>query len=293
MDIKSVPPHRTSLSLLRRALPAAVAALALSGCEPSMAKGSSSATLDYVVFDPSTSRIPLPNDLALQQAAATAPKNPQQALLQQFAAQGGFPADQDLPITIDLEHTVIAADGTSKTAPQAVDASTLGPATLLVLETDLATGASAPGPALEPGYQAGSDRGTLVLHNPSGRWKANHRYVVILRGGPAGARLVGGGELTAMPALFLLTQGVVNGQELLDAPLTLPQNQYLLPGDTRDARAQAGAQLELLRQAYLPLFGLVDATWGRGAAQQIVSIQTFTIAPPGGAPTAAPPAAAP
>jgi hypothetical protein len=274
---------------MKRAL--ALAALVLSGCEPSLPRGSSTATLDYVVFDPSASQLPLPNDLALQQAATRPAATAQDLLLQLFAAQGGFPSDQEVPITIDLQHTMIGGAGALKSAPPGLDVSTLDQGTLLVLETDLATGTTVPGPALEPEYVNGSDHGTLVLHNPlwsydpadptkkSRRWKANHRYAVVLRGGDDGARLTGGGELSAMPTLYLVTQGIVAGHELPGASLALAQNEYLLPGDTRDARAQAGAQLELLRQAYLPLLGAVDATWGTGATQQIVSIQTFTIAP--------------
>jgi hypothetical protein len=269
----------------------ALGTFVLFGCQSSVPNGSSSATLDYAVFDPATAQIALPNDLAWQQAPTTAPRNAQEELLQLFASQRGFPNDQEVPITIDVQHTVIGGKAPQKSAPPPVDASTLDATTLLALDTDLATGTTVPVPALEPEYVVGSDRGTLVLHNPlwsydptdprkkSRRWKANHRYAVILRGGANGAKLVGGGELTAMPALYLLTQGVVNGQELPGTSLALTQNQYVLPGDSRDARAQSGAQLELLRQSYLPLFAVVDQTWGAGATQQIVSIQTFTIAP--------------
>jgi hypothetical protein len=277
--------------LLRRFVPVALGMFVLIGCQPSLPEGASSATINYVVFDPSTSQIALPNDLAWQQAAMTAPKNAQDELLQLFASQRGFPNDQEVPITIDVQHTVIGGAAAQKSAPPSIDTATLDGTTLLVLDTDLATGTTVPVRALEPEYVAGSDRGTLVLHNPlwgydptapgktSRRWKANHRYAVILRGGANGAKLVGGGELTAMPILYLLTQGVVNGQELPSTSLALSENQSVLPGDSRDARALAGAQLEFLRQSYLPVFAVVDQTWGAGATQEIVSLQTFTVAP--------------
>ena len=272
--------------LLRRILPVALAAVALAGCEPSIPKGTTGRTIDYVVFDPSTSQIPLPNDLAWQQAPTGAPRNAQDELLQMFAAQQGFPNDQEVPITIDVQQWTIGGSAPQKgPPPSAVDPATLTAATLLVLDKDLATGATVPVTALDKEFVTGSDRGTLMLHNPvdpasgSRRWKANHQYVVVLRGGADGAQLVGGGQLTAMPTMYLITQGVTNGQELPGASLALPQNQDLLPGNTRAERAVAGAQLELLRQGYLPVFGAVDQAWGAGATQQIVSLQVFTIAP--------------
>jgi hypothetical protein len=300
--------HRRSL------LTVAVAAAALVACAPSIEKPAGNpASTDYVVFDPATSQIPLPNDLALQTAATA--QGAQGELLKAFVAQGGFPNDQEVPITIDVQRFTYGASTPAQAAPpEPVDPATLvlfpAPnATIAVFEKKAGAPAAAPvdPSTLEVKYvppaatsaTGPTDRGTITLENKphavtlsagdviqSRRWNAGSQYVVLVRGGASGVKLQGGGALTAMPTMFFLTQG---------QDLSLPQNQYLLPGDGRQGRAATGDQLEAIRQSYLKAGliqgptspGAAELAFGAGATKDLLSIQTFQIAaaPAAGAPS--------
>src|SRR6202022_1092099 len=84
-------------------------------CEPSIPQTASPAAVTTAVFDPIAGNIPLPNDLALQPRPAGSPPFPaaQQELINLFNTQGGFPSDQEVPVTISLVGAVIAAAGTT------------------------------------------------------------------------------------------------------------------------------------------------------------------------------------
>jgi len=87
------------------------------------------------VFDPITGNIPLPNDLARQPPPPGTPPLPaaQRDLLNLFNAQGGFPSDQELPVTISIVRTAVAKDGTvTNTAPAGLDMTTINAGTLAV-----------------------------------------------------------------------------------------------------------------------------------------------------------------
>ena len=94
--------------LLRRAIPLALAIAAIA-CEPPVpfdASAHNPSFVDYAVFDPapdpvdnSPVDIPLPSDVALQPQALATQSGAQLEVLQSFAAQGGWPADQDLALT--------------------------------------------------------------------------------------------------------------------------------------------------------------------------------------------------
>ena len=265
----------------RRYLAVAVATVAVVGCEPSVPKRTNPSSVDYAVFDPSTSQIPLPNDLALQPDAIAAQSGAQQEFLQSLASAGGFPNDQEAPITIDLQRWDIAADGkVTKSAPPGIDPATVSPTTLIVLAKDLTTGAVAP-VAVDVSFApdpANASAGQLKLRNKpdatgSRRWKPKTQYIVLLRGGANGVMTSDGREVVAMATMYLITQG---------KDLSLPENQYLLPGDGRPGRAATGQQLETLRRSYLPVFAIADQSWGAGASKELISVQTFTIAPSAG-----------
>src|SRR5207253_7081402 len=96
--------------LRRRVAPAVLAILALSACEPGVGYDASrNAATNYAVFDPSTSQVPQPNDLALTQAGSL--PGAQGELLRLFVAAGGFPNDQEVPITIDFVQVGTQLDG--------------------------------------------------------------------------------------------------------------------------------------------------------------------------------------
>ena len=103
--------------LLRRTAPLAIALAALA-CEPSVPSATNPSTIDYAGFDPTGSppSLPLPNDLALQPQAVAAQSGAQKALLIEFQNAGGFPNDQEVPITIDFVRLTIDATTASPIA---------------------------------------------------------------------------------------------------------------------------------------------------------------------------------
>src|SRR3954469_6449789 len=122
-------PRRRQPMLLRRATSIAVAIAAIA-CEPSVSgynpTANNPSSVDYAVFDPapdptdgSPVDIPLPSDLALQPQALATQTGAQLEVLQSFARQGGWPADQDLSLTFDFVRINIdpASGKGTRTAP--------------------------------------------------------------------------------------------------------------------------------------------------------------------------------
>ncbi|HUJ25285.1 MAG TPA: hypothetical protein VLW85_04650, partial [Myxococcales bacterium] len=272
--------------LLRRTTPLAIAVLALA-CEPSVPfdTANNPSKVDYAAFDPTGSPpdIPLPNDLALLPssiAAEQAVSPAQAALLTQWAAQGGFPNDQEVPISIDLVTVTIDPNTGAQTrsAPQ-LDVTSINTNNLIVLSISTAgSGPVAYDPPKASDYAVVGDHGTLTIHKTADaknggtrRWPAGTEIVVALRGGDSGVKITGGAAHGLQPqaAMYLLEQ---------DKDLTLPENQSLLPGTTRADKAATGAQLEQLRKGYLLPFAAIDQAWGAGAHRQVATLGTFAVA---------------
>src|SRR5205085_6769647 len=106
--------------LLRRTIPLALAILALA-CEPTVPyqPGSVPSTIDYAGFDPNAGILPLPNQIALTDQGIVTQNATQAAVLRAFVAAGGFPNDQEVPVTIPFLRVNIdpATGGQTKTAP--------------------------------------------------------------------------------------------------------------------------------------------------------------------------------
>jgi hypothetical protein len=279
---------------LRRSLSAALALAGAVACAPSVDNtslptppGGSGPAVDYAVFDPTatTPAIPVPNDLALQQSAIDAQVGAQKELLTLFATSGGFPNDQETPVTIDFQRQSVAADGTiTNTAPD-LDVTTFSSSNFVVLAIPVASDGTPTGNPADGGvdapqasdYVKASDRGTLTLHHTadstthSRAWAAGHRYIVAIRGGDNGVHTSSGGtmgNINPMPVTYLITRGI---------PLNDPSLYALIPGNTTDEKAAAAAQLEQLRQSYLPAFQAIAAAGI--PTEDIAVLQTFTIAP--------------
>ena len=134
--------------LLRRAIPLALAIAAIA-CEPPVpfdASAHNPSFVDYAVFDPapdpvdnSPVDIPLPSDVALQPQALATQSGAQLEVLQSFAAQGGWPADQDLALTFDFVRINLDATGKATRTAPALDLSTINPSTLLILSLSAAS----------------------------------------------------------------------------------------------------------------------------------------------------------
>lgn len=244
------------------------------------------------VFDPLTGNIPLPNDLALAQIPPTLPAA-QQDLLKSFVTQGGFPNDQEVPVTISFQTTTVAADGTTTNAAPDLDLTSLNPGTLAVfLKTPQGAGTAPLDPVQAADYQKLPDRGTLTLHHKSRQPWPPGQYIVALRGGPNGVKTTTGSPVVAAPTFFLITQG-----EKLDTE----KNLALLraqTGSTAAAKA-AAAQLQGIIAQYScgsgdaaclaaggksppapdSAFGAVDQVFPH---QQAAVMTTFRIAPVAG-----------
>jgi len=149
-------------------------------------------------------KLPQPNDLGMQ-AAAALPASAQKELLQVFAAAGGFPGDQEVPITIPVRALRFANGSYQPAAVPDLDLATVS-ANAVVLKLD---GAVAPVAVEVGGYTKSTDGliGTLTLRKTSvggsRRW-APGRYAVALRGGSAGVKTTGGVPLSAEQSIQLV-----------------------------------------------------------------------------------------
>jgi hypothetical protein len=260
--------------LLRRILPPAAAAFALA-CAPSIQQDPAPASVSYAVFDPNTSQIPLPNDLAiLPSTLATFPAGAQKDLLTAFATQGGFPNDQEVDVTIDFTTLQINADGSLTPVAPDLDLATISDTTLRMLRLP-GTPVSFATPVAAD-YVKGAGKGTLTLRNvkdakgngplPWPSSASGAAYVVGVRGGASGVKLVGGGTINPSSTFFLLTRGV---------DLSLEENQSLIPG-SRTEKMDLGKQLETLRQNYqVPFSALATSI----PTAELAVLTAFHIAP--------------
>lgn len=302
---------------LRRYAPLALSALALA-CQPDIDQRTNATTVEYAVFNPSAGQIPLPNDIALSRledfvsgthalascslaaAGAATPAEAQQAIaLCAFYRAGGFPA-ADVPsigyaagARISFVTGTLGSDGSVAYLPSPLDwesialAGPLGgaqpnPANLAVFDvTDPFAPETVAVDVDATSYDAGT--GVLTLMPTGGAWTAGHRYVVLVRGGPAGVATLAGGEYLAMPTLYIIREAVLGDLDLSD-----PANQGLIPG-TPAEKAAAGAQLEVLREGYSNLLLLTQAIRASTCPvanpacldlpfAELVSMQTFRIA---------------
>src|SRR3989442_1500999 len=142
-------------------------------CEPSVpydpAAHNPSAVV-YAVFDPapdpfdnSPADIPLPNDLALQPSAIATQPAAQAEVLTSFAKQGGWPADQDLPVTFDfVRMTIDPKTGASKRSSPPIDVTSINAGNLIILSIS-ASGVSVI-PYDTPVYATVGDHGTLIVN---------------------------------------------------------------------------------------------------------------------------------
>src|SRR6266849_4910607 len=243
--------------LLRRVAPAALATAAICACEPGVSydAGRNPQQTNYAVFDPTATppQIPLPNELALAQAGSL--PGAQGELLQMFVSKGGFPNDQEVPVSIDLVTITVDSTGTQVRSPPTLN-------------------------FRRKPRQVPLGQGTVSTRT----WDPGFEYVAVLRGGPTGITVNGGQPIYPQPAMFIIEQG----KNLLD-----PANQGLIPGNSAAERQQNALALMQLQGFYsLPNpvthapapFDVAAAAFPK---TDIAAITTFPIAPiPNGAPAA-------
>lgn len=253
-------------------------ALVAAACAPSVPHGNPPSSVVTAVFDPTAGKIPLPNDLALQAPPSNLPKA-QAELLKAFAAQGGFPNDQEVPVTIAFTRTNINADGTTSNVAPNLDVTTLTPATLAVfLKTATGAGTVALDPiqpsdyVVPPPTPGASGQGVLTLHNKNRQPWTPGEYVVAVRGGPNGVKTKEGDPVYASQVFYLIAQG---------QQLNTEQNLGLLraqAGSTAAAQ-QLANQLDLVIALYTQKGGAFAAVNQVFPHQELAAMTTFAVAP--------------
>lgn len=264
-----------------RIQPTAALLLVMSACQPDLPFTKPTPVVN-AVFDPTTAKIPLPNDLAVPPfndpnsvckpdavaPAGTTRKCAQAELLTSFGQ--GFPGDQEVAITIDFVQTNFDNGMATQVAP-ALDTSSFTASTLIVIGTGPSGTGEAPIDPIAPtDYATFPDHGTLTLHHAGHTPWPPGAYVVAVRGGPAGVKTTDQIPVSPSAVFYLVAQGL---------DMTDPKNIGLLKaqtGSTEAALAQ-GAQLNLLIGVYkASVFPVADT---RFPHQELAIATTFTIAP--------------
>lgn len=280
-----------------RSLSTAVLALALatSACgEPGVGFKSPAGTVVVsAVFDPTTSAIPLPNDLVflapVNSVCATGDKTSptpvcaQADLLYGFsnyapanapALAGAFPNDQEVSITIDFTQATLEAGKTTptQTAP-ALDFATFTSANFFVLRTSSTGQIEMPlDPLTAADYVTASDgsKATLTVHNQGRKPWPPGSYVLVMRGGPNGVKTKDGQPVNPSVVFDLLAQDVDLSD---DANLGLLRAQL---GSLDEARIQ-GKQLDTVRLIYdASVFPVADKKFPH---QELAIATSFQIGP--------------
>jgi hypothetical protein len=253
----------------RRRILAPIALLALAAaCEPKVPRQAPPGPVVTALFDPTRNEIPLPNDLLLLQDPATLPVPPAQAeLLTAFRAQGGFPSDQELPVTIGFARSTIAADGSvTRAAPVGLDFASFTPSTFFVWGITAAGQGEVP---VDFFQELASPAGDLTIHRPGHEPWAPGQYFVFLRGGADGVRTAQGEPVWASDVFFLVAQG---------KDMTARENLALLEAKagSQQAALVLAQQLNQLIAGYAPAFAAADT---RFPHQELAILTSFTVAP--------------
>lgn len=203
-----------------------------------------------VVYDPATSNLPTPNDLARVQGKVAITENPSLS-----------PAENELKLGFNgLEGFSSASSARVQfTAP--LSAASIGPTTAVAL--DLGLDAKGPVTAVElPRTYADCDR-SLTFTAPSG-FTPGHTYLFALKGGPDGLKDAAGGQIVESPAFHFLRAGK-----------DLRQHPDAMPGATRAEKRATAERLESVRQQLEPHFLTLEA---QGLPRRdVVGLWHFTV----------------
>jgi hypothetical protein len=268
---------RKSTMTFSRLLAASGLLLVVAGCTPSIPETPSPKSIITAVFDPVGGDIPLPSILVLQDPDALPVPAAQKDLLKLFKANGGFPSDQEVAVTITLAEDVINPDGsTTRVAPQ-IDPASFTSESLVVfrLHADGSPPDEVPLDPVQPGdlvpgpATVGAGRVTVLSLHHQGRapWEPG-TYAALLRGGNSGVKAVGGAPVWASSVFFLVAQR---------QDMTKPDNLGLLQAQTGsyDAALALANQLNGLIAAFGPAF---DACDRRFPHQELAALALFPVA---------------
>jgi hypothetical protein len=262
----------TSATSTARLAGALLLALAAAGCAPDVPYTAPPASVVTAVFDPTTGDIPLPSDLLLLDPASL-PGVPaaEKELLGVFKAQGGFPNDQEVAVTISFARDLLNADGSTTRVAPTLDPASFTPGTFFVFGVTAAgPGVIETGPIQAGDFTTGPGQvTTLTLHNKGGAPWAPGQYAVLVRGGTYGVKTVEGDPVNASSVFYLVAQG---------NDMTQQQNLILLQAQTGsyDSALALANQLNGLIAGYQPAFAACDT---RFPHQELAALAGFTIAP--------------
>jgi dienelactone hydrolase len=223
---------------------------------------------EYVVaaFDPSAVPpvVPTPNDLAInpKTGLVEAPVDPSAPLAQQEFTR-------DYLNTLDGFPTTAVAS----TRVDGLDPSTLGPKGVLLI--DLKPGTGQP---VSPELDYDEEKGLLTVTPPRSGWPKGGHFAVAVIGGANGVKGVGGKEVVASPAWFLLrfpTPLVQCSPGAERTPANCRATTNLIPSTQQDVLARRKEQaatalrLEELRVRYAPVLDSLEA---QGIPRQDVAL---------------------
>jgi hypothetical protein len=252
-------------------------ALALGACAPDVPQNASPSPTIVVEFDPASSVVPSPNDLARATGQVVVP-----------------PSATDTPAQAEfnLDYLGSLTAFPQESTGQVLVSGPLDPATVTaqsVLVLDITT-PTAPAPvsgvtrALDPVVNA------IDILPPSGAWVRAHQYAVALIAGPGGLTGANGEPVIGSPTWALVS----SPQPLVVCPAgpggtpdfastSCRATVDVIPSTVTDPLArlidqgQKAAQLEMIREGYAPLLGAVEAIEGLPDASRIPILWTFTI----------------
>jgi hypothetical protein len=239
------------------------------GANPSAADGGVST---FAVFDPTTGNIPLPNDLGLAASAQAGLPAAQQQLDAIFVSKGGFPSDQELPVTIQFQTQANTNGTVTSTAPD-IDTTTfvVGKTIVVFQQTGPTTIVPAPIDPIQPtDYVKGPTSGTLSIHNAGRKPWAQGEYILGVRGGANGVKTKDGTPIVASSTFFLVAQGNHLNNE---ADIALLRAQA---GSTVAAQALATQLDALIDQYNAGPFQVIKTAF---PPQELAAMTTFLIAP--------------
>ncbi|HEY1551103.1 MAG TPA: hypothetical protein VGG28_24910 [Kofleriaceae bacterium] len=265
---------------LLAATASAAAAFAIAACQPSLPDTPPTAFV-IAQFDPTTSAIPLPNDLVLEQSANSlctpaapdgSPACAQAELIQSFKDANGFPSDQEVSVTVDFIETSFDANGSATNTAPDLDLTTFTPNTYFVWGQ--LAGAAAGELAMEPiqatDYVKSTDHGELTLHHKGHLPWPTGSIAVLIRGGDNGVMTTDKLPVNASQVFSLLEQ---------DVDLSNPKNNGLLKAElgSQEAANSEGLELDEVNALWNTLaYPAADMRWPH---QELAILTQFSVQP--------------
>ncbi|HEY3803548.1 MAG TPA: hypothetical protein VGL61_13110 [Kofleriaceae bacterium] len=257
----------------------ALAVLAMAACKPDL-PDTPPQTFVIAEFDPTTSSIPLPNDLVLLQPANSlctppapdgSPACAEAELIQSFKDAKGFPSDQAVDVTVDFTETMFDANGSATQSAPDLDLTTFTPSTFFVEGMNAGgTGEIEVEPIQAGDYVKLADHGELTIHNKGDQPWPPGEYAVLIRGGANGVMTTGKLPVEPSQIFYLLEQNV---------DLSNPKNNGLLKAElgSQEAANSEGLQLDEV-EALWSQFAFPTADT-RFPHEELAVLTTFAIQP--------------